>query len=484
MRKKNSFHKMVKLIYLVPFLFCSCELDSIKNDTLLDISVINNKRDLEQIKESGTLRALMVYSGSTYFLYKGRPMGYEFELLKRFAEYLKVTLEIIVVPNEDELFEKLNNGEGDIVAHSLTITQDRKQVVSFTDHLYLTKQVLVQKKPTNWRNMSWSSLKKVLVHDPMDLLGDTISVRAMSSYKERISNLSEELGGTIHINTLSGEFATDEIIEKVVAGEIKYTFSDHNIASIMATYYPILDVNVPVSFSQRIAWATKHNSIDLLKATNTWLKQIKRKVDFNIIYNKYFKNKKSFRRRVKSDFYSLNKRQISHYDGLIKKYSQPLNWDWRLVASQIYQESKFDPRVSSWASASGLMQIMPKTAEELGVTNRSDPEQSIKGGTKYLKQIWEHFDDITDTIQRTKFTLASYNCGLYHVIDAQNLAEIKGLKKDIWDDNVETIILKLSKPKYYNHPKVKYGYVRGLEPYNYVRQIFERYQHYIQFIEE
>ncbi|MGK0236173.1 MAG: membrane-bound lytic murein transglycosylase F, partial [Psychroserpens sp.] len=171
-------------------------------------------------------------------------------------------------------------------------------------------------------------------------------------------------------------------------------------------------------------------------------------------------------------------------DGLIKKYSQPLNWDWRLVASQIYQESKFDPRVSSWASASGLMQIMPKTAEELGVTNRSDPEQSIKGGTKYLKQIWEHFDDITDTIQRTKFTLASYNCGLYHVIDAQNLAEIKGLKKDIWDDNVETIILKLSKPKYYNHPKVKYGYVRGLEPYNYVRQIFERYQHYIQFIEE
>ena len=342
----------------------------------------------------------------------------------------------------------------------------------------------MQKKPDNWRTMPWKSLKNALVHDPIDLLGDTISVRGMSSYKERIYNLSEELGGRIHINILSGKMSTDEIIEKVVEGEIRYTISDDNIASIMATYYPILDVNVPVSFSQRIAWATRHESKNLLNATNNWLEQIKRKADFNVIYNKYFKNKKHFSRRIKSDFYSLNKQQISIYDGLIKKHSKSINWDWRLVASLVYQESKFDPRVSSWAKASGLMQLMPKTAEELGVTNRANPEQSIKGGTKYLKQLWKNFEHITDSIQRTKFVMASYNCGLYHVIDAQNLAEIEGLKKDVWDDHVENIILKLSQPKYYNHAIVKYGYVRGLEPYNYVKQIFERYQHYIQFITE
>jgi membrane-bound lytic murein transglycosylase F len=292
------------------------------------------------------------------------------------------------------------------------------------------------------------------------------------------------LGGIIHVNTLPGEMATDEIIEKVVEGEIKYTIADNNIASIMASYYPILDIKVPVSFSQRIAWATRHNSKDLLNATNDWLTQIKKQVDYNVIYNKYFKNKKHFRRRVKSNFYSLNNQQISPYDDLIKKYSETLNWDWRLLTSQIYQESKFDPRVSSWAKASGLMQLMPKTAKELGVTNRADPNQSIKGGTKYLKQLWKNFEHISDSLQRTKFTLASYNCGLYHVIDAQNLAEEKGLKRDIWDDNVENIILKLNKPKFYNDPIVKYGYVRGLEPYNYVKQIFERYQHYVQFIDE
>ena len=276
---------------------------------------------------------------------------------------------------------------------------------------------------------------------------------------------------------------TDEIIEKVADGEIKYTISDDNIASIMATYYPVLDVNVPVSFSQRIAWATRHESKNLLIATNNWLKQLKREIDFNVIYNKYFKNKKNFRRRIKSNFYSLNKQQISPYDNLIKKYATPLNWDWRLVASQIYQESKFDPRVSSWASASGLMQLMPNTAKELGVTNRADPEQSIKGGTKYLKQLWKRFENITDSVQRTKFTLASYNCGLYHVKDAQNLAKKRGLNENVWDNNVEDMILELSQPKNYRDPIIKYGYVRGIEPYNYVIQIFERYKHYTQFIE-
>jgi membrane-bound lytic murein transglycosylase F len=471
----------LKLVCIILFLFFSCEQESINKNEIVETG---NAWDLEQIKASGKLRALMVYSGTTYYLYKGRPMGYEFELLERFSKYLGVALEITVVNNVNELFEKLNNGEGDIVAHGLTITTDRKNEVSFTNHLYLTKQVLVQKKPENWRSMNWKSLKNALIHDPIDLLGDTISVRDLSSYRERIYNLSEELGGKINVDILPGEMATDEIIEKVANGEIKYTIADQNIASIMSTYYPDLDVTVPVSFSQRIAWATRHDSEKLLKATNNWLEQIKRKIDFNVLYNKYFKNKKYFRRKIRSNFYSLNKQQISPYDDLVKKYAKSINWDWRLIASQIYQESKFDTRVSSWAEASGLMQLMPSTAEELGVTNRADPEQSIKGGTKYLKELWSNFEHVKDSVQRIKFTMASYNCGLYHVIDAQNLAHEKGFKKDMWDDNVENIVLNLNKPDYYNHPVVKYGYVRGLEPYNYVRQIFERYQHYIQFINE
>ncbi|WAC03762.1 transporter substrate-binding domain-containing protein [Lacinutrix neustonica] len=442
------------------------------------------QRDLTAIKKDGKLKALTVYSGTSYFLYKGQPMGYEYDLLKRLAKHLDLELEMVVVKDLDELITKLNQGEGDILAHGLAITSNRKTAVAFTNYLYLTKQVLVQKKPDHWRSMHWHKLENALIQDAIELLHDTVSIRKGSSYSERIINLSEELGGPIIIHPLSGEMATDEIIKEVAKGNIKYTIADNNIAKIMASYYPILDIEVPVSFSQRIGWATRKNSPELLKATNLWLEDIKKEVDYNVIYNKYFKNKKDFRRRVKSDFYSLTQDKISPYDTLIQRHAAKMDWDWRPVASLIYQESRFDPNNSSWANAKGLMQLMPKTAKELGVQNRSDPKQSIRGGTQYLKQIWKTFDKIKDTTQRTKFTMASYNCGLYHVRDARKLAQERGLDASRWDDNVEDMILALSHPKNYNNPIVKYGYVRGIEPYNYVNQIFERYLHYTQFIEE
>lgn len=481
-----AFFKKITSIFLL-LIVCSAvscrpsEQAKLDSDTHVETSTIT--RDLDDIKKDGVLKALTVYSGTSYFLYRGQTMGYEFELLKRLAKHLDLELEVIVVKNLDELIKKLNNGEGDILAHGLTITKKRNAAVSFSNYLYLTKQVLVQKKPDNWRTMHWHKLENSLVHDAIELLNDTVSIRNESSYFERIENLASELGGQIHVDRIPGEMATDEIIKQVAVGNIKYTIADNNIAKIMASYYPVLDIDVPVSFSQRIAWATRKNSPQLLKATNLWLENLKDEVDYNVIYNKYFKNKKDFRRRVKSKFYSLNKQEISPYDEIIQTHAERIDWDWRLVASLIYQESRFDSNNSSWANAKGLMQIMPKTAKELGVTDRTDPKQSIRGGTTYLNRIWEKFESIPDSIQRTKFTMASYNCGLYHVKDAQTLAKKRGLDPNVWDDNVEDMILELSYAKNYREPYIKYGYVRGIEPYNYVNQIFERYAHYKQFIE-
>lgn len=476
-----SFPKKYLLLSFLLFLIYGCsnsgKIDSNKK-TAPKIS-----RDLVDIKKEGKLKALTIYSATSYFLYKGKPMGYEFEMLERFAKHLNVELELIVVKDIDELIDKLIKGEGDLLAYGLTITNQRKEQVDFTNYLYLTRQVLVQKKPDNWLNLHWKKLESSLIHDAIELLGDTIAVRDASSYHDRISNLSEELGGQIHIKTLSGELSTDEIIQMVADGEIKYTVADDNIAGIMASYYPVLDIEVPISFSQRIGWATRQNSNELLNKINAWLKEFKQEVDYNVIYNKYFKNKKNFRKRVKSEFYSLNTQEISPYDDLIKKYSKTLGWDWRLVASLIYQESRFDPKNSSWTNAIGLMQLMPATAKELGVKDRHNPEQNIKGGTEYLKQMWDDFESIQDSVQRTKFTMASYNCGFYHVKDAQNLAKKRGLNPNIWDNNVDEMILALSIQANYNDPVVNYGYVRGIEPHNYVTQIFERYEHYIQFID-
>lgn len=440
-------------------------------------------RDLDEIKEDGKLRVLITYSSTSYFLYKGQPLGFEYELLERLAEHLGLQLELIVADDLDAQFDQLVNGNVDLLADGMTITQDRKERVNFTDYLYLVKQVLVQKKPDNWRNLSWSNLQKQLIHDPIELIGDTVTVRRSSSYYERLVNLSNEIGGEIIVDTtISGEISTDEIIKMVAEGKIKYTVADDNLAKINSSYYPILDISVQLSFSQRIAWAVNKEAPELLNAINDWIETERKQTDYYVIYNKYFKNKRRFKRRIKSDYYSINNNQISQYDDLIKKYASELGWDWRLLASQVYQESKFIPHAESWTGAKGLMQVMPATAKELGITDKSDPEQSLRGGTDYLSLLYGRFPDVPDSLNRVKLTLAAYNCGYQHVVDAQRLAEAEGLNKNVWSGNVEEMLLALSYPKNYRKDLVKYGYVRGIEPVTYVNQIFERYEHYKKFI--
>lgn len=477
----STYFKSIVFLFCLSIIFTSCEPDK-KLEEKKSIPLV--ERDMKAIANDGKLRVSTTYSGTSYFLYRGRAMGFEYELLDRFAKYLDLEIEIHIANDIDNLIPNLNSGKVDLIAHGLTITQERQSQVSFTDYIYLTHQVLIQKKPDNWRQMKLHEIDRFLIKDAIELDQKTVSIRAESSYMQRLKNLTSEIGGTIHIDTLDGRFTTDEIIKKVVDGEIEYTIADDNIASIMASYYPILDINVPIGFSQRIAWATRSNSPELLNELNKWLSSFKRTVDYHEIYRKYFEDKRDFRRRSRSDYFSLNSNTISEYDELIKKRAAILNWDWRLLAAIIYQESQFDIRAKSWAGAGGLMQLMPITAEEMGVKNRFEAEDNLNGGTKYLGIIYDRFEEIVDEEQRIKFTLASYNCGYGHVRDAQRLAEKRGLNTTVWDNNVEEMIVALSKPKNYNDELVRFGYVRGIEPFNYVRQIFENYGRYKDFIKE
>ena len=461
----------------------SCNSIGQEGDDNSDFSESLIERDLDEIVESGVLRVVTMYSSTNYFLYRGEPMGYEYELVQRLAEYLKLELQVIIARDLGELFEKLNNGEGDIIAAGITITNERKHNIRFTDYLYLTKQVLVQKKPDNWRSLMRHQIDENLVKDPIDLIGDTVHVPKGSSYFNRLQHLQEEIGGNIHIKVIDGELPVEKIISMIVDGDIKYTVADQSLAEVSASYYPVLDVQTPISFSQRIAWAVRKNSSNLVDTVNFWIKKMKKYNDYYAIYDKYFRSSRSYKKRVKSDFYSENTGKISPYDDLIKLYTQPTGWDWRLISSLVYQESHFDPEAESWVSANGLMQLMPSTAEEMGITDMSDPNQNIRGGIKYLRSIWKQWETIPDSIQRLKFTFASYNCGIHHVQDAQRLCENEGKNPDIWDGNVEEEVLNLTYSKYYSDPAVKYGYVRGREPVSYVKEIFERYEVYKQFIE-
>lgn len=462
----------------------SNEIAETNQEELINPIVANSvDRDLEDIKKDGVLRALVVYSSTSYFLYRGQPMGFEYEMIKKLADDLDLELELLISKNLDHQFEVLNRGDVDLIAHGMTITNQRKWEVDFTEYLYLTKQVLVQKKPDNYRKMGWSSLQKHLINDPIELIGDTVSIRYNSAYWERIQSLSNEIGGQIYVDTLGSRLSTGEIIDMVADGNIKYTVADENLAQINASYRPELDISVPISFTQRIGWVTRKKAENLKQTIDEWIKKERKTLDYHVTYNKYFKNKRSFRVRTGSNYYSLNNKQISKYDDIIKKHAKNIGWDWRLLASQAYQESKFNPQAKSWAGARGLMQIMPATAIDLDIKNIVDPDESLRGGTAYVDQIYKKFEEISDTTVRQKFTLASYNCGYGHVKDAQRLAEAEGLNPNTWKDNVDKMLLKLSYPKYYNKPMIRYGYVRGSEPVAYVEEIFDRYEHYKAFFE-
>ena len=362
------------------------------------------------------------------------------------------------------------------------MNENQKKSISFTNELYETHQVLVQKKPDNWERMNKESLQKVLINNRSETGGITISISGENTYLNSIKNLEKEVGGKIHIDTLSGDYSADKMIQMVADGERDYTIANHRLAERHASYNASLVVNVPMTGKQPVSWAVRPNAPKLLKAVNQWIAREKAEKEYKVVYDKYFDISGKKNIRIKSDFYDLKNNQISEYDYLIKLGAKKIGWDWRLLAAQIYQESQFKPKARSSAGAGGLMQIMPKTADKLGVKNRNNPIESIIGGTTYLQQLYDDFEDIKDPVQRIKFTLASYNCGYYHVRDAQKLASHKGFNKNRWDYNVEIMILSLSFPQNHKKEFIKYGYVRGRETYNYVQRIFKRYAHYKEHI--
>lgn len=435
--------------------------------------------DLATIKKRGYLQVILDNNSISYFIYKGRTMGYEYELLRRLSKSLNVELKIKLVSGIEQAIDMLNRGEGDILAFPLTITQERTHYVSFTNSHFNTHQVLVQKKPANWRMQPPDLVEKKLIRNPVQLIGKEVHVMKGSSFKERMVNLSSEIGGQIKIIEDSASAETESLIHDVATGEIKYTVTDQTIAMVNALYYPNLDISTVVSLPQQIAWAVRKNSPELLAAVNSWLKDVKRSGVHKVIYNKYFDSPRLSLARIKSEYSSLAGANLSPFDTQLKKGAEQIGWDWRLIASVAYQESNFDPKVKSWAGAIGLMQVMPETGNYFKVTNLWDPEQNIKVGIKFLKFLDKRWEaTVPDPVERMKFVLASYNVGLSHVKDAQKLTQKYGKDPTVWDGNVEYYLSQKSDPKYFRDPIVKVGYCRCDGPIRYVKEVLQRYEEY------
>ena len=428
--------------------------------------------DLQQIQDSGVLRVLTLYSSTSYFQYRGEEMGFQYELAQQFADYLGVKLEVVVANNVLELSKKLLNGEADLIAYNLPVTNELKDSIEYCGEETVTHQVLVQRN--TWRP---GPLK-----DVTELLGKEVYTKP-GRYFQRMQNLNKELGGGVIIqNVESDSLSLEDLITQVAQGKINYTVADDDVAKLNLTYYPNLDINLAVSHDQRASWAVRKECRELAAAVNEWHQKNVTSPNYSASMKRYFENSKM---KVFFPIMSVSQGKISPYDNLFRQYAREIDWDWRLLASLAYTESNFDTTAVSWAGAKGLMQLMPNTAKAMGVAAgmEQNPEESIKGAVKYIGLTARSFSSVPQP-ERLKFVLAAYNSGTGHVQDAMALAEKYGADKYVWEDNVEKYMLLKSNEQYFSDPVCKHGYFRGIETFNFVRDIIQRFDRYKEVIKE
>jgi membrane-bound lytic murein transglycosylase F len=458
--KKKPWHVFVFGILF--FYLPSCDQSSDEHN--IDFWENPVEIDLDAIKERGFIRVVVDNSSTSYYIYRGKTMGYEFELLRNLATRLGVSLRIIVSNGLEESFRFLNEGKADIIAINFEVSEERKKYAEFTASMTDISTVLVQRKQ----------------HEMIDsleaLANKHVHIKKATIYKDKLEQLNDSLDLQLEIFEL--DESLESLILKVVKGEISYTVVDNDIAQVNATYYDNIDISLAISPPSQVGWAVRRNAPMLLEKVNEWIERIHRTGYNAILYDKYFVNKKNSYFRNNSAFSSVSGGRISAFDEIIKEGADQLGWDWRLLASLVYKESRFDTSAISYAGAVGLLQLMPVTLTRFGVKDPNNPAESLRGGVNYLRYLDRFWlERIPDNSERIKFILASYNVGHGHVQDSWRLAIKYGKDSRMWD-NVAFYLERKSKPEVYRDPLVKSGYAKGHIAVQYVIDIISLYESY------
>jgi len=416
--------------------------------------------DKEGIQARGTLRVAVDNNSSSYYIYRGRRMGFEYELLLDLGKRLGVQVEYIVAADIDEAFAQLEDGRVDLIAMNLQQNTDRERDVTYTEAIGSMSTVLVGREKLR----SWDSLGK-----------DTVVVRKGAVYSSQLAQLKDSLD--LEFSILEVPDHEEILLDRLVEKQVNWTVAEKTVAQTNATYYDELQLGLDLSQEEPVFWAMRNTSTEMLQVFNTWLLE-KKKRFIPDLYTKYFLNSKNQHFRMTSAYSSLGGNRISVYDELIQENAKTLGWDWRLLAAVVYKESAFDTTALSYAGAQGLLQLMPVTLERFGVTNPNDPVESLRGGVKYLQYLDKFWlERVPETNERIKFILASYNIGQGHVEDAWRLTLKYRKNTQSWQEVSNFLNLK-SDPKYYRDPVVKSGYAKGHIAVNYVRDVLALFQSY------
>jgi membrane-bound lytic murein transglycosylase F len=416
--------------------------------------------DLNEIRERKVLRVLTLNSASTYYLWRGELLGFEYELTREFARKLGLRVEIVVPPRRDDLLPWLAQGRGDVVAAGLTPTETHKGITYSRPYNYASRMVVTQTADDGLSDLD-------------GLQGRSVFVRPSSSHWSVLDHLRRN-GVPFGLHAAPEDLEDEEIIATVAEGAFDLTVAYSHILDIEMHWRDDIRGAFAVGDPVPLSWAVRESNPELKQEIDGFLKRSYRGLFYNVVYERYFKDPKQSRKHVEQRIEANG--VLSPYDEIVKRHAQTHNFDWRLIVAMMYQESHFDPDARSYAGAVGLLQVLPRTGRQMGFNDVKPAESNIAAGVKYLSWLRDRFPEDLPVADRMWFALASFNAGHEHVRDARRLAEQQGWDANRWFGSVERAMLLLSRTQYAR--EARHGYCRGSEPVNYVREISARYGAY------
>ena len=483
----------ILLLIITMVLLATCSNKSEQNDAATKVESLPTITVQHEFPD--TLVVGTIYSPASFFILRGDTLGYDYERVRAFARENKMKVKFHVANSMKELISFVENNKVHVAAYEIPITAEYKEHVIHCGEQNVKYQVLVQRATRD-------TLTNVT-----QLIGRDVYVIHGSSYEARLRNLDSEIGGGIKIHAIDNDsLISEDLIGMVASGRLPLTIADSETAQINKTYNDSINISLKVGFPQKASWAVGKDWKWLADTINTWANNNRTISYAHDIRLRYFTMNKHHLDSMRAlsdsvatiieqaktqsgtvDYSKIYRRgdgDISGYDRLFKKFAATAGVEWTVLAAVAYVESNFNPNAVSWAGARGLMQIMPSTARGYGFSEESlsDPEKSVYIASLVISKTDKFLQSyISDRAERLRFTLGSYNAGMGHVTDAMKLAQKYGKKPQVWYNNVEEAILWKMRPEFYNDPVCKYGYCRGTETLNYVRQVENAYRVFRQY---
>jgi membrane-bound lytic murein transglycosylase F len=417
---------------------------------------INQQANLQRVIDRGYVTVGTIYGLTNYYIGANGDSGFEYELAKKYADHLGVELKISASYSLEALFSKVASGEVDFLAAGLSVTDNRLKKFRFAPSYSQISQKLVFKQG------------KIRPRSIKDLTGKLV-VAANSSHVENLNALKK------NHNLLNWqenkELDNEELLIQILDEQVDYTVIDSSTLAISRRYYPEISVGFTIKKAEPVAWMLANSNDDsLLASLVEFFGKIHHDGTLLALDDKYYGHIEQFDYVDTRVFIKAVENKLPKYKALFQQYSQDM--DWRLLAAISYQESHWDPNARSHTGVRGLMMLTSATAKQMGIKSRIDAEQSIRGGAKYFKQMFDRTPDRVPDPDKLWFALASYNVGLGHLNDARIITRQQGGDADRWVEVKDRLPL-LKQKKYYK--KTKYGYARGDEPVHYVENIRRYY---------